>query len=144
MNFLVALDDTEADALVVAAAAPLAQAARATVALLHVATARRRRGRVATIGLADALREIVEDRRRALAVHAIAFGALPVAVVVETLRFGEDVPRCIARVAEEQGADLVIVGSRRIASLTGLLLGSVAEAVIGQSPSPILLVRTRD
>ena len=144
MKLLVALDGTESDAIVVGAAVPLARAAQATVVLLHVATARSEPGRVAAVGMWDALREIVEERQRALAVHAVDFDGLPVTVAVETLRFGEDVPRCIARVAEEQGADVIVVGSRRIASLAGLFLGSVTEALIGQSSRPILLVRTRD
>jgi nucleotide-binding universal stress UspA family protein len=144
VKLLVALDSTESDTIAVDAAATLAQAARATVVLLHVATTRSQSARVLARGLWDALHEIVEERQRDLAVHTMAFHGLPATVLVETLRFGEDLPRCIARVAEEQGADILVAGSRRIASLTGLLLGSVAEALIGQSSRPILLVRTRD
>ena len=61
--------------------------------------------------------------------------------MVETLSFGEDVPSCIARVARDQGASILVVGHGRTGSLVGLLLGSTAQALIQQSPCPILLVR---
>ena len=144
MQLVVALDRSDADTAVVAAAAALAQAAQAAVTLLHVATPRSQGGRVAAVGLRDALRDIVAERQRALAGYTVVFGDLPVAVVVETLRFGVDVPRCITRVAADRGADILVVGSRRLATLSGLLRGSVAEGLLAQSPCPLLLVRAQE
>jgi universal stress protein E len=47
----------------------------------------------------------------------------------------------IARAAEAAGADLIVVGSHGRTGLTKVLLGSVAERVIGQAVCPVLVVR---
>ena len=41
-----------------------------------------------------------------------------------------DVPRKILDVADETGADLIIVGSRGLSSFTGMLVGSVSNKLI--------------
>ena len=43
--------------------------------------------------------------------------------------------------AREQGADLVVLGSRGLTGLTRLVLGSVARNVLHHSPSSVLIVR---
>lgn len=47
----------------------------------------------------------------------------------------------IAKAAEAAGADLIIVGSHGRTGLTKILLGSVAERVIGQATCPVLVVK---
>jgi nucleotide-binding universal stress UspA family protein len=47
----------------------------------------------------------------------------------------------ILSVAQESGAELVVVGSRGLGSIRRLLLGSVSEGVVNYSPSPVLVVR---
>jgi nucleotide-binding universal stress UspA family protein len=47
----------------------------------------------------------------------------------------------IIRCAKECRADLVVVGSRGHGRLAGLLLGSVAQKVIGLAPCPVTIVR---
>jgi hypothetical protein len=47
----------------------------------------------------------------------------------------------IVRAAEEAGADLIILGSHGRTGLAKVLLGSVAERVIGQAPCPVLVVK---
>jgi len=46
--------------------------------------------------------------------------------------------------AEEIDADLVVTGTRGRGGANGTLLGSVAEAVVGQSPAPVLTARQLD
>lgn len=48
----------------------------------------------------------------------------------------------IIKTAEAAGADLIVVGSHGRTGLTKVLLGSVAERVIGHSPCPVLVVRS--
>ena len=47
----------------------------------------------------------------------------------------------IVRYAEASGADLIVVGSRGLSDLPGLLLGSVSHKVIHLAAVPVLVVR---
>jgi nucleotide-binding universal stress UspA family protein len=49
----------------------------------------------------------------------------------------------ILKVADESGADLVVVGSNRHSSLHNLLLGSTAAYLAAHSPAPVLIMRSR-
>jgi nucleotide-binding universal stress UspA family protein len=46
----------------------------------------------------------------------------------------------VARVAEEEGADLIVIGTRGHTPLAGVLLGSVAQRLVSISPCPVLVV----
>jgi nucleotide-binding universal stress UspA family protein len=52
-----------------------------------------------------------------------------------------DVVDCIAGAATSLGADLLVVGSRGLGSLSGAVLGSVSHALVRQSPVPVTIVR---
>ena len=47
----------------------------------------------------------------------------------------------IANAALEHDADLIVMGSRGLTPMTGLLLGSVSKRVIGIADCPVLVVR---
>ena len=47
----------------------------------------------------------------------------------------------IVRAAESAGADLIVLGSRGRTGLTKVLMGSVAERVIGHAACPVLVVK---
>ena len=46
----------------------------------------------------------------------------------------------IADIAREAGADLIVVGCRGHAAITGLLVGSVTQRLLHVSPCPVLVV----
>jgi hypothetical protein len=50
----------------------------------------------------------------------------------------------IVRLATEQEADLIILGSHGRTGLTRLLMGSVTERVIGSAPCPVLVVKQQE
>lgn len=47
----------------------------------------------------------------------------------------------ILNVAEEEEADLIVMGTRGLGRLSGLLLGSISRAVVEDAPCPVLLVK---
>jgi nucleotide-binding universal stress UspA family protein len=47
----------------------------------------------------------------------------------------------IVKVAEENKADLVVVGSRGLSSLKRIILGSVSQGVLNRSKIPVLVVK---
>jgi nucleotide-binding universal stress UspA family protein len=51
------------------------------------------------------------------------------------------VPLEVLRAAREEAADLIVMGSRGLSALRGLLLGSVAHKVLQLSEVPVLIVR---
>ncbi len=52
-------------------------------------------------------------------------------------------PEEIARRAEREGVDLIVMGSHGHGALMQLVLGSVAHGVLAHTPKPVLLVRDR-
>jgi len=50
----------------------------------------------------------------------------------------------IVALAEERGASLIVLGSHRRTGLVGHLLGSVASATVGHSPTSVLVIHQRD
>jgi len=47
----------------------------------------------------------------------------------------------ILRVAETRGSDLIVMGSRGLGQITGLLLGSQSQKVVTHASCPVLIVR---
>ena len=50
----------------------------------------------------------------------------------------------IVKVAKDQKADLIVIGSRGLAGKTRSFLGSTASKVVTYSPCSVLVVKTRD
>lgn len=47
----------------------------------------------------------------------------------------------LATAAQEEGYDLLVIGSRGMSGLEGLLMGSVSSHLIHSSPCPVLIVK---
>ena len=47
----------------------------------------------------------------------------------------------IIRIAETRGNDLIVMGTRGLGQLRGLLLGSQSQKVVSHAPCPVLLAR---
>ena len=61
-------------------------------------------------------------------------------VPVETQLIEGPAAQAILRVAEEDGVDLIVLGSRGHGKLAGLVLGSVSNAVAQQAACPVMIV----
>jgi nucleotide-binding universal stress UspA family protein len=48
---------------------------------------------------------------------------------------------CILRVAEEEGYDLIVMGTHGRTGMSHLLLGSISSTVVRKAPCPVLTVR---
>jgi nucleotide-binding universal stress UspA family protein len=57
---------------------------------------------------------------------------------------GGDPAHLIVEMAERYGCDAIVMGARGMGSLTGALLGSVSQSVLGHSPVPVTVVRGPD
>lgn len=79
----------------------------------------------------------VEDTLRAAAEKARARG-----VPVETFARQGDPADAILDVAEEQGADLIVVGNKGRTGAKRFLLGSVPNKVSHHAPCSVLIIRT--
>jgi nucleotide-binding universal stress UspA family protein len=62
---------------------------------------------------------------------------------VETFARQGDAADAILDVAEEQGADLIVVGNKGMTGAERFLLGSVPNKVAHHAPCSVLIVRTR-
>lgn len=47
----------------------------------------------------------------------------------------------IIEVAKTRGSDLIVMGSRGLGRLSGLLLGSTSQKIVTHAPCPVLIVR---
>lgn len=66
-------------------------------------------------------------------------GAVPGELHTETLE--GPVAEAILAVVDARGIDLVVMGTRGLGRLAGLLLGSQSQKVVHHAPCPVLLVR---
>lgn len=79
--------------------------------------------------------EVVSKCRWRLAQHAVPATTLLV-------RHGSPAP-IIDSVALERASELIVIGSRGLGTLAGVVLGSMARALARSAPVPVLVVRSR-
>ncbi len=65
-------------------------------------------------------------------------------VVYEHRLITGDPSTAIAKLADEEKADLIVMGTHGRTGFTRLLMGSVAEAVVRRAPCPVLTYKQRD
>jgi nucleotide-binding universal stress UspA family protein len=139
-NILVPSDFSECSDQAVRYGLELARKFDATIHLLHVVQDPATQPWVAE-GFAMPLLDVVEQWQKQAADRLAA--AVPPADrarsrVASTI--GSSYPE-ILRYAEEQGIDLIVMGTHGRGAVGHLLLGSIAEKVVRRSPCPVLTVR---
>lgn len=65
----------------------------------------------------------------------------PTQVDIDTLTVWGTPERAIISEIASKGYDLVVMGSRGLGTISGLLLGSVSDRVVRQAPCPVLIVK---
>jgi nucleotide-binding universal stress UspA family protein len=63
---------------------------------------------------------------------------------VSHLKFGERRDEAIVHLAEDIGADLIVIGSRGHGGLRRALMGSVVDSVVRHAHCPVLVVRPQN
>jgi nucleotide-binding universal stress UspA family protein len=131
-TILVGIDGSAASTQALSQAVELAKATGASLAFACVS---RPPADASTAALAaDA------DRRTA---ELAAIVARAVGVSATTHAASGPPADALADLAEELGADLIVVGSRGLGSVRGALLGSVSAALLRRARTPVLVVKTR-
>ncbi len=140
MKLLIAMETTERDEVMLGPAGELGRAAGADVVLLNVVNPMADAIDIVAPTREEAVRKVVAERAAHLDRYAGQFDP-PATVLVEELRHGEDEPECIARVAGQEQADILVIATNRASGMRGLILGSVAQHLLRLAPCPILVVR---
>ncbi len=134
-NILIALDGSEGSARAVPHAVELARRDGAKLVVVHVEE------RIAAKGDMPPLRadeeEIVKTIRDQVA--AIQSDGIDAELVTTSVMLGGP-GSAIAAVAEDVGADLIVIGTRGHSSIPGLIVGSVAHRLLHVAHRPILAV----
>lgn len=135
-TILVGVDDSPGSLGALRWAAELAEPLRARLVLLHVFEPLAHVGELAPGKDLRALRDEVERslrgepceslRRRGIAHELLVREGLPLDVLVET--------------ADEVGADLVVVGARRLTRLQSLVLGSTSSRLAQRTRRPVVVL----
>lgn len=135
-RIVVATDGSPSGRRAVAEAARLASPDRGWVVILHVANVGAQQASAAL--WENVKRAFLEEGQKVLAEAEKTVRETGVAVKT---RLEEGYPsEKIVEVAEAEGADLIVVGSRGRSKLAKMLLGSVASRVIASAPCPVLVV----
>ena len=139
---MVALDGSEKDARALAVAAALAELAGTGLHLLRVfdTPVEGLSGRAGALGVAEAVGELRDAMRRALAGTADELAANTGQPLTWQILDGADVPGVLMREAAERDVRLVVMGTRAAGAAGRALRGSVADRVMRESPRPVVLV----
>jgi nucleotide-binding universal stress UspA family protein len=140
MLFVVAFDRSEGALAALRAAERLATAAGATLTAVEVLDPRAAATDVLAPTRGEAMASVAADALERLK-GALAAAEITAEAVIEQVRRGDDVPTTLARVAEERGADVLAISSRRAVGVAGLVLGSVTQHVLRVARCPVLVVR---
>jgi nucleotide-binding universal stress UspA family protein len=144
------IDDTDHGLTVARVAARLSRALDVRVVLVHVAPVRL--PLLAPVPgatpstLAPEQAEPVEMRVPQEPTDESASSLLERTAEVERLVGAQLRPECgdpserVLAVSEQEGAELIVVGSRRRGSLATMLLGSVSHAVVNRAACPVVVV----
>lgn len=134
-KILVALDGSPNSREALAMAVDLAQQYRATIELLHAFP------HVSDL-LGTPQYEHLLEARSAIGSQILETmrQQVPPALTTELQLLEGPAASAILRVADEDGCDLIVLGSRGYGQLAGILLGSVSNTVAQRARCPVLIV----
>jgi len=134
-RILVAIDASDYSLRVVPTALELAKKFHSEVFVLHVAEHDRGRSVTYLNESATAANQLVDG-----AVRLMRQGGVDAAGAVHDVAAGH-VARDIVETAADRTSDLIVMGSRGLSDIQGILLGSVTHKVIQLAPIAVLVAR---
>ena len=81
----------------------------------------------------------MEDANSILQTAVDAVGKIPCGIQTEVIE--GPIAEAIIKVASTHKSDVIVMGSRGLGTLAGLLLGSTSQKVVSHAPCPVLIVR---
>lgn len=135
-KILLAVDCWPESRAAVGAATEIAHGSSGQVLVLHVRERQPARGAAWEPGLPGDAEELVE-----CTVYELVRRGIPAHAVLRTALAGR-VPEEIASAARDEGADLIVLGTRGLSCWTGLVSGSVGHRLIRLADQPVLIART--
>lgn len=138
-NILLAVDGSERAWKAAQLAAEMTRCADAPVTLRIVVAYDPIPAYLGEPNLQKAIDERMKDAEAVLNQALQVVGEIPAEVHSEILE--GPAADAILRVAETRGSDLIVMGSRGLGQLTGLLLGSQSQKVVNHAPCPVLIAR---
>jgi universal stress protein A len=139
-KILVAVDFSENSNRALATAIDLAGKFEASIDLVHAFASLIPAIYPYDIGIPDALMRDARNSAKEM-LQADSDKVHAAHIVVRTHLTEVPAAGAIARVAEEVGADLLVVGTRGHSGLKHILMGSVAERTIREAPCSVLVVK---
>jgi len=137
-KILVAIDGSDQSNHALSEAIRVAKFTGAAMTLVHVNSVRTS-GYI--ISAAEQLGQILEENGKAALEEAKKMVAAECDGPVDALLLEGDAADRIVETAHNGGYDLIVIGPRGLSKLSGLILGSVSQGVIKNSPCPVLLVK---
>ncbi len=89
--------------------------------------------------LQDAINARLKDAQNILQKAVAAAGDMPDEIHTELIE--GDSAEAIIEVAKTRNSDVIVMGSRGLGRLAGLVLGSTSQKVVSHAPCPVLIVR---
>lgn len=129
-----ALDGSESADKAIPFAAELAEEGGGTIVIAHVIEMVAGKGGIVPIHEEDEIRAQLEERAKQFKDRGIE-----AAVEIVGSVLGGPAQR-IKAIADDAGADLIVVGSRGRSQVAGLMLGSVAQRLLHIAERPVLVV----
>ncbi len=89
--------------------------------------------------LQDAINARLKDAQNILQKAVASVGDVPDEIHTELIE--GDSAEAIIEVAKTRNSDVIVMGSRGLGRLAGLVLGSTSQKVVSHAPCPVLIVR---
>lgn len=89
--------------------------------------------------LQDAINARIGETETIIQGAVQAVGSVPAEIHTEMIEGNP--AETIIEVAKNRGSDVIVMGSRGLGKLAGLLLGSTSQKVVSFAPCPVLIVR---